>query len=138
MFIVTSDKQKRGLIGPDFVIENPDQGEYQHFGESCVLMNNKTLLVSAPNYSLIDKQRVGKLYAFDMHTNTIQWTMTGSNEFQQFGRWSYEVSLRLKNSKLYFRVLATDEQNILAVSSPSEVQRKKEKKKKKIVYISIL
>lgn len=86
MFVVLSDKEKIKEIQPDFVIENPDQGEYQHFGESIVLMGNTTLLVGAPNYSVDGKQRVGKLYAFDMLTKSKKWTMTGSNEFQQFGR----------------------------------------------------
>ncbi|KAL0139993.1 hypothetical protein V8B55DRAFT_1503213 [Mucor lusitanicus] len=96
------------LTQPHFVIENPDAHAYDHFGESVVIIQD-TLLISAPSYSVGQMQRVGRVYAFDTSTYTLKWTITGTKEFQQYGK-----------------VLATNEgQDTLAIASPSEETRSK-------------
>ncbi|KAI8973527.1 hypothetical protein BDF20DRAFT_657581 [Mycotypha africana] len=91
----------------DLIIENPNHEEdnYDHFGESILFMQKTgILLIGAPGYSTENKQRVGRVYAFDMRSNKLKWIVTGSEEFQQYGK-----------------VLATDKnQSVLLVSSPSE------------------
>ncbi|OBZ87519.1 Phosphatidylinositol-glycan-specific phospholipase D [Choanephora cucurbitarum] len=88
---------------PDISIQNPSKSAYDRFGESILLIKD-TLLIGAPGYSIEGKQRVGRVYAFDRMTEKLRWTMTGTKEFQQFGR-----------------VLVADNNNdIVAISSPSE------------------
>ncbi|GAN07215.1 phosphatidylinositol-glycan-specific phospholipase D isoformX1 [Mucor ambiguus] len=96
------------LTQPHFVIENPDLNAYDHFGESILIIQD-TLLISAPSYSVGQMQRVGRVYAFDTFTYKLKWTITGTKEFQQYGK-----------------VLATNErQDTLAISSPSEETKSK-------------
>ncbi|KAI8387402.1 hypothetical protein BD560DRAFT_382381 [Blakeslea trispora] len=88
---------------PDISVQNPSKSAYDRFGESILLIKD-TLLIGAPGYSTETKQRVGRVYAFDAKTQRLKWTMTGTREFQQFGR-----------------VLISDNNNdIVAISSPSE------------------
>ncbi|KAG1113988.1 hypothetical protein G6F42_014312 [Rhizopus arrhizus] len=96
------------LTQPHFVIENPDIHAYDHFGESMLVIQD-TLLISAPSYSVDQMQRVGRVYAFDTSTYKLKWIITGTKEFQQYGK-----------------LLATNErQDVLAVSSPSEETKSK-------------
>ncbi|CEP18661.1 hypothetical protein [Parasitella parasitica] len=96
------------LAQPHFVIENPNINAYDHFGESIVLVQD-TLLISAPGYSVDQKQRVGRVYAFDVSTYKLKWIISGTKEFQQYGK-----------------TLATNEkQDTLAISSPSEETKSK-------------
>ncbi|KAI8076472.1 uncharacterized protein B0P05DRAFT_545998 [Gilbertella persicaria] len=90
------------LTQPDISIQNPNKSPYDRFGESILIVKD-TLLIGAPGYSTGTKQRVGRVYAFDSYLQ-LRWTITGSKEFQQYGR-----------------VLATDDNNdIVVISSPSE------------------
>jgi hypothetical protein len=75
------------LVRPDIIIENPSLNptSYDHFGEYILLLDD-LVLISAPGFSVKEKQRAGKIYAFDIHTLNVKWTMTGAKEFQQFGR----------------------------------------------------
>ncbi|KAG2189656.1 hypothetical protein INT46_004795, partial [Mucor plumbeus] len=99
---------ENGLKQPHFEIENPNINSYDHFGESILVIQN-TLLISAPGYSMDQKQRVGRVYAFDAFTYKLKWVVTGTKEFQQYGK-----------------ILATNEkQDTLAVSSPSEETKSK-------------
>jgi glycosylphosphatidylinositol phospholipase D len=70
---------------PDISIENPNAAEYDHFGAS-ILRIKDTLLIGAPGFSIDSKQRVGRVYAFDLVSKKLKWTISGTNEFQQFGR----------------------------------------------------
>ncbi|KAG0750346.1 hypothetical protein G6F57_000758 [Rhizopus arrhizus] len=92
------------LVRPDIIIENPSLNptSYDHFGEYILLLDD-LVIISAPGFSVKEKQRAGKIYAFDIHTLNVKWTMTGAKEFQQFGR-----------------VMVTNNKDILAISSPSE------------------
>jgi hypothetical protein len=65
--------------------ENPKMRPFDHFGHSVLIVKD-TILVGAPGYSIQDKQRVGRVYAFDIHTKQLKWTISGSREFQQYGR----------------------------------------------------
>lgn len=73
------------LTQPHFVIENPDIHAYDHFGESMLVIQD-TLLISAPSYSVDQMQRVGRVYAFDTSTYKLKWIITGTKEFQQYGK----------------------------------------------------
>ncbi|KAI7907026.1 uncharacterized protein BX663DRAFT_494551 [Cokeromyces recurvatus] len=93
----------------DWIIDNPNIQEdvsrsaYDHFGESILLVKD-TLLIGAPGYCINMKQKVGRVYAFDIKTKKLKWIMSGSKEFQQYGKR-----------------LATDNKgSLLAISSPSE------------------
>lgn len=83
--ICSSSTNQQVLTNPDIQIENPNAAEYDHFGGS-ILRVKDTLLISAPGFSIGNKQRVGRVYAFDINTQRLKWTITGTNEFQQFGR----------------------------------------------------
>ncbi|KAI9486366.1 MAG: hypothetical protein EXX96DRAFT_548773 [Benjaminiella poitrasii] len=94
---------------PDLFIDNPNAKEdptgsaYDHFGESILAVKD-TILIGAPGFSAAGKQRVGRVYAFDIKTRKLKWTLSGSREFQQYGK-----------------VLATDDKgDLIAISSPSE------------------
>jgi hypothetical protein len=50
------------------------------------LVVKDTILIGAPGYSIDSKQRVGRVYAFDTMTKKLKWIISGTNEFQQFGR----------------------------------------------------
>lgn len=86
--IFYSKEQVSGVLTkPDVVIENPnsESAAYDHFGES-VLVVKDTILVGAPGYSMNPKQRVGRVYAFDINTKKLKWVISGTSEFQQFGK----------------------------------------------------
>lgn len=81
----TTNDNTRQFTQPDISFENPSFTPYDHFGESILQVKN-TLLVGAPGYSTESKQRVGRIYAFDLQTKRLKWCITGTNEFQQFGK----------------------------------------------------
>lgn len=66
-------------------IQHPHPHSYDHFGESILLVND-TLLVGAPGFNVGNKQRVGRVYAFDVHSRELKWIITGYKEFQQYGK----------------------------------------------------
>ncbi|KAI8647357.1 hypothetical protein BD408DRAFT_408429 [Parasitella parasitica] len=106
VFIYLNNEIK--LAQPHIVIENPNVNAYDHFGESILIMQD-TLLISAPGYSVDRKQRVGRVYAFDTSTFKLKWIISGTKEFQQYGK-----------------ILASNEkQDLLAISSPSEETKSK-------------
>ncbi|RCI02894.1 Glycosylphosphatidylinositol specific phospholipase D1 [Rhizopus stolonifer] len=90
------------LVKADIRLKNPNRGAYDRFGESILTLND-LVLIGAPGFSLGKNQKVGKVYALDRRTLRLKWTMVGEKEFQQFGR-----------------VMATNNENMLAISSPSE------------------
>ncbi|KAI8970509.1 hypothetical protein BDB01DRAFT_815445 [Pilobolus umbonatus] len=91
------------LNGPDISIYNPNpDSSYDHFGESIEILHD-TLLIGSPGYSSGSDQRIGRVYAYDLETYHLKWTITGAKEFQQFGR-----------------EMNADHDHFLAVSSPSE------------------
>lgn len=69
---------------PDIIFRNPNLDPYDHFGES-ILQVKDTILIGAPGYSTESLQRVGRIYAFDF-TGKLKWFVTGTSEFQQYGR----------------------------------------------------
>lgn len=76
------------LTLPDVMIKNPntDSAGYDHFGESILVVKD-TILIGAPGYNIDSRQRVGRVYAFDIMTKKLKWTISGTTEFQQFGRY---------------------------------------------------
>ncbi|KAI8881505.1 hypothetical protein K501DRAFT_324454 [Backusella circina FSU 941] len=88
---------------PDLVFKNPFPNAYDHFGASVAVSKDNVILIGAPGFSLKLSQRVGRVYAFDITTGRILWTMTGTREFQQFGS-----------------VIVFDGESTIAISSPSE------------------
>jgi glycosylphosphatidylinositol phospholipase D len=81
---VTYQDQPQVLTQPDMRFENPNMRPYDHFGHSFLIVQD-TILIGAPGYST-NEQRVGRIYAFDRYTRQLRWTMSGSREFQQYGR----------------------------------------------------
>ncbi|KAG2236049.1 hypothetical protein INT48_008143 [Thamnidium elegans] len=96
--------ESRTITQPDISIQNPNlnSSSYDRFGESILVIKD-TILIGSPGYSIESKQRVGRVYAFDLKTLELKWTITGTTQFQQYGK-----------------VLATDNNEIIAISSPSE------------------
>ncbi|CAO3613680.1 unnamed protein product [Mucor hiemalis] len=70
---------------PDIIFKNPNLDPYDHFGES-ILQVKDTILIGAPGYSTEYKQRIGRVYAFELSTGKLKWLVTGTSEFQQYGR----------------------------------------------------
>ncbi|GAA5804272.1 hypothetical protein HPULCUR_009759 [Helicostylum pulchrum] len=101
----TGVTDSRIITQPDISIQNPNfnsSASYDHFGESILIIKD-TILIGSPGYSIGSRQRVGRVYAFDLKTLELKWTITGTTQFQQYGK-----------------VLATDNNEIIAISSPSE------------------
>jgi outer membrane protein assembly factor BamB len=71
---------------PDIIFKNPFPHDYAHFGASVAIIKDNVILIGAPGFSVESSQRVGRVYAFDIATGRMLWTMTGTKEFQQFGR----------------------------------------------------
>lgn len=80
-----------GFTQPDISFENPNKQPYDQFGYSILLVKN-TILIGAPGYSVQGKQRVGRVFAFDVYTKQLKWTISGSREFQHYGRYSKSLT----------------------------------------------
>ncbi|OAD66737.1 hypothetical protein PHYBLDRAFT_183810 [Phycomyces blakesleeanus NRRL 1555(-)] len=112
------DHVSKSDIFPDWVLTNPQPMPYEHFGSSIDFIpplphTAGLLLIGAPGHKHSELQQAGRVYGFKISPSfspALWWTMTGTNEFQQFGR----IVLVGKTEKT---------KGFLAVSSPSEETR---------------
>ncbi|ORZ02972.1 hypothetical protein BCR43DRAFT_559784 [Syncephalastrum racemosum] len=110
---VRHDAQSQSVFRtPDYTLWSSSPKQYEHFGRALTLAEStRTLLISAPDYNTPDARRAGRIYAFALQSSRIpvlEWTMTGTEPFQQFG------------ATLAFH----EGQQLLAVASPTEETRR--------------
>ncbi|KAI8388764.1 uncharacterized protein BYT42DRAFT_561146 [Radiomyces spectabilis] len=108
------------LTRPDWILASPNVMGFEHFGSAFEFIDyhdepsgerrRGILLVGAPDSRVHDLQRAGRVYCFELFASIRpqwRWTMSGVNEFQQFGR----VIITGKSGT---------SQQYIAISSPSE------------------
>lgn len=94
MFIFLSSRHHEAQLqpvfrSPDFMLWSSKPKQYERFGSAATMAKStQTLLISAPDYNTPDARRAGRIYAFQLPMSRIpilEWTMTGTEPFQQFG-----------------------------------------------------
>ncbi|KAI9317430.1 hypothetical protein BX666DRAFT_2026717 [Dichotomocladium elegans] len=113
VFALLSSQSFRKLI-----LKAPIPQPYEHFGSAVDVIHYSSassstlLLVGAPGYSEETKQRIGRVYAFstDAPPMRLQWTMSASDQFQQFGS---EISV--SRSGQYVAVASPSEETFAGV-----------------------